>query len=110
MPGIPREVIEHHLKIYPDARLVRQRPQKQSIERQNVIRKEIKKLLDTGFIREVHHPRWLANPVVVPKANGKLWMCIDYISSTRHVTKTLFPSHEYIRSWIPPQAVIYCAS
>jgi hypothetical protein len=28
MPGIPREVIEHHLKIYPDARPVQQRPQK----------------------------------------------------------------------------------
>jgi hypothetical protein len=28
MPGIPREVIEHHLKIHPDARLVRQKPWK----------------------------------------------------------------------------------
>jgi hypothetical protein len=65
MSGIPREVIEHHLKIYPDARSVQQKPQKQSIERQNFIQEEIKKLLDTSFIREVHHPRWLAIPVVV---------------------------------------------
>jgi hypothetical protein len=56
MSGIPREVIEHHLKIYPDARPVQQRPQKQSVERQNFIREEVKKLLDAGFIREVHHP------------------------------------------------------
>jgi hypothetical protein len=54
--GIPREVIEHHLKIYPDARPVQQRPRKQSVERQNFIREEVKKLLDAGFIREVHHP------------------------------------------------------
>jgi hypothetical protein len=53
---IPREVIEHHLKIYPDARPVQQRPQKQSVERQNFIREEIKKLPDAGFIQEVHHP------------------------------------------------------
>jgi hypothetical protein len=26
MPEIPREVIEHHLKIYPDALLVLQKP------------------------------------------------------------------------------------
>jgi hypothetical protein len=71
------EVIEHHLKIYPDARPVQQRPQKQSVERQNFIREEIKKLLDAGFIREVQHPWQLANPVVIPKANGKLQMCID---------------------------------
>jgi hypothetical protein len=56
MSGIPREVIEHHLKIYPDVRPVQQKPQKQSIERQNFIWEEIKKLLDTGFIWEVHHP------------------------------------------------------
>jgi hypothetical protein len=28
MPWIPKEVIEHHLKIYPNARLVLQRPRK----------------------------------------------------------------------------------
>jgi hypothetical protein len=44
----------------------------QSIEQQNFIREEIKKLLDAGFIQEVHHPRWLANPIVVPKAGRKL--------------------------------------
>jgi hypothetical protein len=71
MPGIPREVIEHHLKIYPDARPVQQKPRKQFVERQNFICEEIKKLLDAGFIREVHHPQWLANPVVVPMVGGK---------------------------------------
>jgi hypothetical protein len=91
MPGIPREVIEHHLKIYPDARPVQQKPQKQSIEQQNFIREEIKKLLDAGFIREVHHPRWLANPVVVPKASGKLRMCIDYTSLNKACPNDPFP-------------------
>jgi hypothetical protein len=71
MPMIPREVIEHHLKIYPDAKPVRQKPQKQSVEWQNFICEEIKKLLNAGFIREVHHPQWLVSPVVVPKADGK---------------------------------------
>jgi hypothetical protein len=44
-------------------------------------------LLDAGFIREVHHPRWLANPVVVSKANEKLRMCIDYISLNKACPK-----------------------
>jgi len=67
MPEIPREVIEHHLRIYPDATPVCQKPQKQSVERQNFIRKEVRKLQRAGFIEEVHHPELLANPVVVPK-------------------------------------------
>jgi hypothetical protein len=91
MPGIPRDVIEHHLKIYPDARPVQQRPQKQSIEWQNFIREEIKKLLDASFIREVRHPRWLANLVVIPKANGKLRMCINYTSLNKACPKDPFP-------------------
>jgi hypothetical protein len=91
MPGVPKEVIEHHLKINPDARPIQQKPQKQSIERQNFIPEEIKKLLDVGFIREVHHPRWLANPVVLPKADGKLRMCIDYTSLNKACPKDPFP-------------------
>jgi hypothetical protein len=91
MPRIPKEVIEHDLKINPDARLVQQKPQKQSIEQQNFILEEIKKLLDAGFIREVHHPWWLANPVVIPKAGGKLWICIDYTSLNKACSKDPFP-------------------
>jgi hypothetical protein len=73
MPVIPREVIEHHLKNYPDARPIQQKSRKHFVERQNFIREQIKKPLDADFIREVHHPRWLANPVVVPKANVAGW-------------------------------------
>jgi hypothetical protein len=91
MPGIPREVIEHHLKINPDARLVSQKPRRQSVERQDFILKEVQKLLDAGFIEEVHHPVWLANPVIVPKANGKLRMCIDYTSLNKACPKDPYP-------------------
>jgi hypothetical protein len=92
MPGIPREVIEHHLKIHPDAKPVSQKPRRQSVERQDFIREEVRKLLHAGFIEEVHHPVWLANPVIVPKANGKLWMCIDY-TSLRLVPRTRIHFH-----------------
>jgi hypothetical protein len=91
MPGIPREVIEHHLKINPDARPVSQKPRRQSVERQYFIRKEVRKLLDAGLIEEVHHPVWLANPVIVPKANGKLRMCIDYTSLNKACPKDPYP-------------------
>jgi hypothetical protein len=84
-------VIEHHLKIYTNARLVQQKPQKQSVERQNFFREEIKKLLDVRFIWEVHFTRWLANPIVILKAGGKLRMCIDYTSLNKACPKDPFP-------------------
>jgi hypothetical protein len=91
MPEILRKVIDHHLKIYPDARPVQQKPRKQSVEWQNFIHEEIKKLLDAGFIREVHHPWWLANHVVIPKAGGKLQMCIEYTSLNKACPKDPIP-------------------
>jgi ribonuclease HI len=91
MPGIPGEVIEHHLKIYPNAKPVSQKPRRQSVERHDFIREEVRKLLHTGFIEEVHHPVWLTNPVIVPKANGKLRMCIDYTSLNKACPKDPYP-------------------
>jgi hypothetical protein len=52
---------------------------------------EVRKLLDAGFIEEVHHPVWLANPVIVPKANGKLRMCIDYTNFNKACPKDPYP-------------------
>ena len=84
-------MIEHNLKIYPNAKPVHQKPRKQSVERQNFIRDEVGKLLHVGFIEEVYHPEWLANPVVVPKVNGKLRMCIDYTNLNKACPRDPYP-------------------
>jgi hypothetical protein len=43
-----------------------------------VIRVEVNRLLAAGFIKEVYHPEWLVNPVLVRKKNNKWRMCVDY--------------------------------
>nr|ABF98055.1 retrotransposon protein, putative, unclassified [Oryza sativa Japonica Group] len=91
MPGVPREVIEHRLAVRPGARPVRQKVRWQAPERQAFIHEEVARLLEAGFIREVIHPEWLANPVVVPKANGKLRMCIDYTDLNKACPKDPYP-------------------
>ena len=65
MPGIPREVVEHTLKIHLGSRPVKQRLHRFDEEKHRAIGEEIAKLLTAGFIREVHHPEWLANLVLV---------------------------------------------
>jgi Reverse transcriptase (RNA-dependent DNA polymerase). len=91
MPGVPREVIEYRLAMRPGARPIRQKVRRQGPERQAFIREEVTRLLEAGFIREVIHPEWLANPVVVPKANGKLRLCIDYTDLNKACPKDPFP-------------------
>jgi hypothetical protein len=55
------------------------------------IGEEVMKLLSAGFIREVFHPEWLANPVLVKKKNKKWRMCVDYTSLNKACPKDLFP-------------------
>ncbi|GKV39187.1 hypothetical protein SLEP1_g46995 [Rubroshorea leprosula] len=44
---------------------------------EEVIKEEVEKLLQAGFIRRVDYCEWVANPVLVKKANGQWQMCID---------------------------------
>jgi hypothetical protein len=41
MPGVPREVIEHHLAVCPQAYPVKQKTRKQAQEKQDFIIQEI---------------------------------------------------------------------
>ena len=42
------------------------------------IQSEVKKLIDSSFIREEQHPDWVANSVPITKKNGKIRLCIDF--------------------------------
>src|SRR6185312_8929044 len=79
------------LAMHPSARPVQQKIRRHAPERQDFIRNQVWKMLEAGFIREVIHPEWLANPVVVPKANGKLSMCVDYTDLNKACPKDPFP-------------------
>ena len=65
MPGISREGAEHALKTRLGSKLVKQRLRRFDKEKRRAIGKEIAKLLVAGFIKEVYHLEWLANPVLV---------------------------------------------
>jgi hypothetical protein len=91
MPGILREVAKHSLDILPHSRAVQQRLRRFDEERRRAIRVELRKLLEAGFIKEVFHPTWLANPVLVKKKNGKWQMCVDYTSLNKACPKVPFP-------------------
>lgn len=54
------------------------------------IGEEIARLLKPGFIREVLHTKWLANPVMVAK-NSTWHMCIDYRLINKACPKNLAP-------------------
>jgi putative transposase len=80
MPGMPKEVIKHKFRIDPAFKSIKQKEIRYTAERCEVIRQEVNRLLEYGFIRPVDYPSWLANPVLIEKPDGSWRMCIDYTS------------------------------
>jgi len=78
MPGIDPDVLCHHLTMDAKVRPVRQRRRKFNEERCLVVKEETQKLLSVRHIKEIQYPEWLANAVLVKKANGKWRMCVDF--------------------------------
>jgi hypothetical protein len=51
---------------------------RQAQDRQDFIVEEVHKLAKAGVVWGVLHPMWTANPVVVPKPNLKMRLCIVF--------------------------------
>jgi hypothetical protein len=91
MPGIPRDVTEHSLDIRAGARPVKQHLRRFDEEKHGAIGEEVHKLMAVGFIKEVFHPEWLANPVLVKKKGGRWRMCVDYTGLNKACPKVPYP-------------------
>ena len=60
-------------------------------ERDRAIAEEVRKLQDVEFIREVYYPDWLANVVMVKKANSNWRMCVDFKNLNKACPKDSYP-------------------
>jgi hypothetical protein len=89
--GHPKEVAEDSLDILPHSRAAQQQLRCFDEERHQAIGVELRKLLEDRFIKQVYHPTWLANPVLVKKKNGKWRMCVDYTGLNKACPKVSFP-------------------
>jgi hypothetical protein len=89
--GVNRDIIEHSLNVDSSFRPRKQRLWKMSDEKVKGARNEVKRLLSVGVIREVTYLEWLANVVMVKKANGKWRMCIDFTDFNKACPRDEFP-------------------
>jgi hypothetical protein len=91
MPDVLRELIKHSLKVNTNAIPKKHRLHRFAPDKREAIKKEIAKLLAAGFIKEVFHPKWLANPILVEKKNNNEWrMCVNYTDLNKHCPKDPF--------------------
>ena len=81
----------HRLNVSPSFPPIRQKKRVFAQERDQAIAEEVGKLQEVGFIREVYYPNWLANVVMVKKANGKWRMCVDFTDMNKACPKDSYP-------------------
>ena len=87
MPGVSRELIEHSLNVSTTAKPIKEKLRRFTQNKKEAIRVEITRLLVASFIKEVYHPEWLANLVLVRKKNKEWRMCVDYTDLNKHCPK-----------------------
>ena len=64
--------------MYPSSKPIRQKKRVFAPKQDKAIKEEVQKLTTAQFIREVYYLDWLANVVMVKKANGKWRICVDF--------------------------------
>src|SRR4051812_24035468 len=91
MPGVPRRLAEHSLNIQKGFKPVKQTLQRFSEPKRQAMGEELAKLLEAGFIRDIKHPDWLANLVMVPKKDKSWRLCVDFKDLNKACSKDPFP-------------------
>ena len=71
MPGLDPTVAVHKLTIRPDTNSVKQAPRRMTLDLEEKVVSETKKLIEANFIREEKYADWLANIVLMMKKNGR---------------------------------------
>ena len=91
MLRIDPAIMVHRLNVSPTFAPIRQKKRVFAPERDQVIAEEVRKLQEANFIREVYYPDWMANMVMVKKANGKWRICVDFTDLNKACPKDSYP-------------------
>ncbi|RVW99781.1 Transposon Ty3-I Gag-Pol polyprotein [Vitis vinifera] len=90
-PALHMTNSNYWLNVFSTARPIRQKIRRFHPDRQTVIRNEMDKLLEAGFIREVSYPEWLANVSGGTQKEGKWRVCVDHTNLNKACPKDSFP-------------------
>jgi hypothetical protein len=90
MLGIDPNTGEHEIKTYSDARPVRQCIRVVNDRNTLVIKAEVEKLINVGFIYLVPLTEWVSNPIPMNKKQGTIHVCMDFSDLNKACPKDNF--------------------
>ena len=69
-------MVEHRIPLVPGSKPVRQKERRMNPRLQLLVKAELERLLQVGFIKPVEITDWVSPMVLVKKKNGKLNFCV----------------------------------
>jgi hypothetical protein len=92
MKGIHPDTCIHHIYTHGEVTHVRQPHRRMKPSLKDIVKEEIQKLLNFGFIYPIFDSKWVSPLVVVPKkVTGKWIICVDFWELNKATLKDYFP-------------------
>ena len=91
MPGIDTDIVVHRLPMKEGYSPIMHKVHRMRPEMFEKIKVEVIKQFNAGFLAFTSYLQWVANVIPVPKKDGKVRMCVDYIDLNRESPKDDFP-------------------
>eukprot|EP00253_Pinus_taeda_P030117 PITA_30117 len=91
MKGVHPSMCTHHIYIKEDCKPVKKPQRRMNPTLKDIVKEELQKLLDAGFIYLISDSEWVTLLVLVPKKNGKWRICVDYRELIKATKKDNFP-------------------
>ena len=91
MKGVHPSMCTHHIYIKEGCKPVRKPQRRMNPALKDIVKEELQKLIDAGFIYPISDSEWVSPLVLVPKKNGKWRICVDYRELNKATKKDHFP-------------------
>ena len=92
MKGIHPDTCIHHIYTRDDIKPIRQPQRRMNPALKDIVKEELQKLLNVGFIYPISDSKWVSPLVVVPKkVPGKWRICVDFRELNKATLKDYFP-------------------
>ena len=91
MSSLDPSFVMHNLPLKEGAKPIKQRPRKMHPSKTLLVKKEIEKYLNVGFIEPIDYSEWMANIVLVTKTTREIRICTNFHDINNACTKDDFP-------------------
>jgi len=90
MKVVHPSICTHHIYIKEGCKPLCQPHRRMNPALKDIVKEELQKLLDAGFIYPISYSEWVSPLVLVPKKNGKWRICVDYRELNKATDKEHF--------------------